>query len=793
MRGAPGPAASGSGGRRRARDRPAGVGWWQPPAAAPATAGPPTGRPRRRAPEDPDDALTAPIGPALRDALLAELDRGAAQRGPVRRLLPRDRRTVARLLAAGLGVAALAPVVAFLLGYAFFAVPTPDEAVHNQVALISYADGTPLTRLVPEQGNRMVVPVDQVPRHVRQAVLAAEDRSFYSNPGFDLTGILRATWNQLRGGVGGGSTITQQYVKNTLVGDEATLWRKYREMVVAVKISRQRTKDEILGDYLNAIYFGRGAYGVQSAAHAYFGKPVTELTPAEGALLAGLIQSPSRWDPALNPDKAAQRWHFVLDGMVAQGWLSRAERDAAVLPTTVPRRPSTGGVPGDARGHVVTAVRAELEDLGITDQELSQEGLRITTTVDPVRQREAVEAAHAGLAGQPVNLRSAMVAVDPATGGVLAYYGGDNGTGLDYARVRRLAGSTFKPFVVLAGLSETPPLGLGETFDGVARPGLRNAEGAECDRCDLKQAMTVSNNVVFHTVARRLGPQKVADAARAAGITSPLDDPDEGIALGNKEVSTLELASAYATIAGGGVWHPPHLVSEVVTAEGRVLYRASPEGERRFPEQVARNVTEAMLGVAEADGLGLGRRPVAAKTGTVQSRFPGENNDAWMAGFTPQLAASVWLGTDRNSPIRTAAGEPISGRTVPGEVWREFMADALQDAPAAPFPPFRPLGTPPSDVPPDVPTSTAPSAAPSTAPHPPATAPPSEPVQEPDEREHRPDRVEHDDSDDEETRDDREPDAEAAPGPQPPLDQRIPASGGPTDALGTEVLPADRG
>ena len=225
--------------------------------------------------------------------------------------------------------------------------------------------------------------------------------------------------------------------------------------------------------------------------------------------------------------------------------------------------------------------------------------------------------------------------------------------------------------------------------------------------------MTVSNNVVFHTVARRLGPEKVADAARAAGITAPLDDPDEGIALGNKEVSTLELASAYATIAGGGVWHPPHLVSQVVTADGRVLYRASPEGERRFPEQVARNVTEAMLAVADRDGLGLGRQPVAAKTGTVQSRFPGENNDAWMAGFTPQLAASVWMGTDRNSPIRTASGEPISGRTLPGEVWRGFMAEALSDAPAESF---RPLGTPPADAPPNATATPVPTAPPKATP-----------------------------------------------------------------------------
>ena len=702
---------------------------------------------------------------------------------------------VLRLLAAALGVAALAPVVAFVLGYAFFSVPTPDDAVNNQVALISYADGTQLTRLVPEQGNRMVVPVEQVPRHVREAVLAAEDRSFYSNPGFDLTGILRAAWNQLRGGVGGGSTITQQYVKNTLVGDEATLWRKYREMVVAVKISRQHSKDEILGDYLNAIYFGRGAYGIQAAAHAYFGKPVTDLTPAEGALLAGLIQSPSRWDPAINPDKAAQRWNFVLDGMVAQGWLPRAERDAAVFPATVPRRPSTGGVPADARGHIVTAVRAELEDLGITDQELSQAGLRITTTVDPARQRAAVEAAHAGLAGQPVNLRSAMVAVDPATGGVLAYYGGDNGTGLDYARVRRLAGSTFKPFVVLAGLRETPPVGLGETFDGAARPGLRNAEGAECARCDLKQAMTVSNNVVFHTVARRLGPEKVADAARAAGITAPLDHPDEGIALGNKEVSTLELASAYATIAGGGVWHPPHLVSQVVTADGRVLYRASPEGERRFPEQVARNVTEAMLAVADRDGLGLGRRPVAAKTGTVQSRFPGENNDAWMAGFTPQLAASVWMGTDRNSPIRTASGEPISGRTLPGEVWRGFMATALQRHPRRVVPAASPAGHAAVGRPAERPRDTRPDR---TADAPPPTAPPPDPetvdgTVDPDGPAADPLGEADDGEPADEVRDSRdddgEPEAEAAPGAPLPS-AGVPAAGPPQP--GPATRPRDR-
>ncbi len=621
-----------------------------------------------------------------------------------------------RTTLAGFATMLLTPLLAFGLGYLFFSVPSPDDAVTNQVALVSYADGSPLTRLVPDEGNRVAVAIEEVPQHVRDAVLAAEDRTFYSNPGFDLTGIARAVWNQLRGGSGGGSTITQQYVKNALVGNDYTLWRKYKEVVLAVKISQERSKDEILGDYLNAIYFGRGTYGIQSASQAYFSKPVQLLDPSEGALLAGLIQSPSRWDPAVNPDRAVARWEFVLDGMASQGRLDPAQRAAALFPPTIEPRRAAAGVPGDHRGHIVTAVRAELETLGITEEDLAQEGLRITTTVDPVRQEQAVDSARTTLGGQPDELRSAMVAVDPATGGIVAYYGGDNGQGLDYAKVQRLAGSTFKPFVVLAGLLQDPPIGLGETFDGKEVPGLRNAEGADCDRCDLRQAMTVSNNVVFHTLAREVGPDQVAAAARSAGITAPLDDPDAGIALGNKEISTLDLASAYATIAAGGVWHQPHLVAEVVTADGRVLFAAGgeggiTEGEQRFPERVARNVVETMLQVAERDGLALpDGRPVAAKTGTVQSHVDGENNDAWMAGFTPALSTSVWIGTDDNDPIQTAAGTPISGSGVPGEVWQRFMGVALEDEPVATFAPFRPIGEAPSDTEPgaDPETTTAP-------------------------------------------------------------------------------------
>lgn len=196
-----------------------------------------------------------------------------------------------------------------------------------------------------EEGNRIKVPISAVPLHVQQAVLSAEDRSFYSNLGFDPVGIVRAAWNQATGGVGGGSTITQQYVKNVLVGDEFSLWRKYREVVIAAKISQTQTKEEILGNYLNTIYFGRGSYGIQAASQAYFGKDVGTLTPSEGAVLAGLIQAPSKWDPAVNRLMSEQRWTFVLDGMVSQNWLPAAQRAGQTFPATIPRSPGAAASP----------------------------------------------------------------------------------------------------------------------------------------------------------------------------------------------------------------------------------------------------------------------------------------------------------------------------------------------------------------------------------------------------------------------------------------------------------------
>jgi membrane peptidoglycan carboxypeptidase len=622
---------------------------------------------------------------------------------PRKRRWRRVRRTAYVLL----GVFLLGPVLAFAVGWIFFRVPSPDDAANNQVATISYANGSSLASLVPEQGNRIKVPITQVPLHVQQAVLSAEDRSFYSNLGFDPVGIVRAAWNQATGGVGGGSTITQQYVKNVLVGDEYSLWRKYREVVIAAKISREQSKEEILGNYLNSIYFGRGAYGIQAASQAYYAKDVSQLTVSEGAVLAGLIQAPSRWDPAVDRGMSEQRWNFVLDGMVGQNWLPAAERRAQTFPATIAPQPRRSGIPDNDRGHIVSAVRAELNSYGITEQEVNQEGLQVTTTIDPQMQDEAVESVERQLRGQPANLRTALVSVDPRTGAVLAYYGGEDGSGFDYAQTQRQPGSSFKPFVLLAGLERTPnPIGLGTTFDGsspqtIAGTEVENNEGESCPNCDLRTAMTQSINTVFYQLGVQVGPQRVADAAHQAGISAPLPNPSGGISLGDREVRPGDMAAAYATFAADGVYHRPHLVSRVTTADGRVLYDAgAPAGEQRLSQQLARNVTEAMLQVADHSGIPLGGgRPVAAKTGTVQSSVDGQNNDAWMVGFTPSVSTAVWVGTDDNTPIKNGDGRPIYGRGVPGQIWQGYMNDALRGDPVEQFSDFRPIGTPPQTTP----------------------------------------------------------------------------------------------
>ena len=608
-----------------------------------------------------------------------------------------------RLLLIGgslLGLGLLAPVVAFLVGWVLFDVPSANQAAVTQVATFKYADGAELATIRPDNVNRTIVTIDQVPEHVRQAVLSAEDRSFYSNPGFDLAGIGRALWNQATGGVGGGSTITQQYVKVSTGQDAASLWRKYKEIVLAVKISQEQTKDQILENYLNVIYLGRGAYGIQAASQAYFGKDVKDLTVSEGAMLAGTIQSPSRWDPAKNPEKSTERWNFVLDGMVAQGWLPAADRAGQTFPEFLPEAPQGGGIPGDAGGHVYKLAMDELTARGISDQEINTEGLTIDLTIDSKRQEQAVAAVTRVLRGQPGNLRGALVSVDPKTGAIIAYFGGSNGVGIDYAQARRQPGSSFKPFVLSAALQDNRQnVGLGSTYDGSSPQEflgveVDNSEGYSCNPCTVQEAMTRSVNTVFYKMGIDTGPQRVVDAAHQAGIPSDeLPNPTAGISLGDKEVRPVDMASAFATFAADGMRREPYVVAKVTAADGRVIYdHGAATGQQAVPQAVARNVTEAMIQVASSAGIAPSGRVVAGKTGTVQHpTLNGQNKDAWMVGYTPSVSTAVWVGTDQSDPIKNSAGRPVFGRMLPGSIWQTFMNGAPR---GDQFSPFVPLGTP---------------------------------------------------------------------------------------------------
>ena len=581
------------------------------------------------------------------------------------------------------------PMVTFAMAYLIVDVPKPGDIRTNQVSTILASDGSELAKIVPPEGNRVDVNIDQIPVHVRNAVMAAEDRDFYSNPGFSFTGFARAAKNNLFGGdTQGGSTITQQYVKNALVGSERAgvggLVRKAKELVISTKMSGEWSKDEVLQSYLNIIYFGRGAYGISAASKAYFDKPVEQLTVAEGAMLAALIQRPSTLDPAVDPEGAAERWSWVLDGMVDIGALSPSDRAAQVFPPTVPpdqarsQNQTTG--PNGLIERQVTKELLELFD--ISEQTLNTEGLQITTTIDPKAQAAAEEAVSENLDGQEPDMRSAVVSIDPRTGGVKAYYGGSDANGFDFAQAGLQTGSAFKVFALVAALQQGIGLGFQVDSSPVTVDGINitNVEGGGCGTCNIAEALKRSLNTSYYRLMLKLnnGPQDVADAAHQAGIAESFPGvehtlsedgqggpPNNGIVLGQYQTRVLDMASAYATVAASGTYHAPHFVQKVVNSDGQVLFDASTQdntGEQRIDKAVADNVTAAMQPIAGySNGHNLaGGRPSAAKTGTVQLGDTDDNRDAWMVGFTPSLSTAVWVGTTEGTkPLENKWGSPI--------------------------------------------------------------------------------------------------------------------------------------
>ncbi|MDG4804040.1 transglycosylase domain-containing protein [Micromonospora sp. WMMD980] len=617
--------------------------------------------------------------------------------------------------------------------------------------------------------NRQLVTIQQIPVWVQHAVAAAEDRNFYRHSGVDYKGIARAAWNNVSGGdKQGASTITQQYARNAFDNlNQDTYGRKVKEAILASKLNDKYDKSVIMQHYLNVIYFGRGAYGIQAAARTYFGKDVAKLTVAEGAVLAALIKQPEPsathqgYDPAINPQAALDRWNYVINGMITEKWLDAPNTPPHPdkYPTNIlkPSKNSAGGFGIDTPyGNVVNYVSQELREMKLcTDNEaeatdkkplcakaLSRGGYRVTTTIDAKVQSAAVAAAQRAkkgseLAGQPGNLMAALVSIDPSNGEVRAYYGGDNGTGTDYAGKNvdngvvsggHSPGSSFKIYTLAAALDEGISLKSrwkGKSFkpDKMEFTVSNAGFDASCgNSCTLEQSTLKSLNVPFYYITEKIGPDKVLDMAKKAGVstmwrtdTNPAKAYDLAkydakdlapdpffhvIGYGQYPITVLDHANGVATFANQGFYNKAHFIRKVEkqnpdTGKWDLLKTVKTTPEQRIKKDVVADVTSVL---EEYPGqvnrrLDDGRK-AAEKTGTWELNAKTlDNGDAWMIGYTPQLATAVWVGNkDARKAIKDKDGNKISGAKMPGAIFQRFMNDALKGEPKEDFPPAANIG-----------------------------------------------------------------------------------------------------
>lgn len=586
---------------------------------------------------------------------------------------------------------ALAAVGLLAFYIIFESVPLPDD-IDARSSIVYDIDGNEVGGLAAEVA-REDVELAELPPHVEHAVLAAEDRGFYEHRGISARGVARALFTNVRaGGVAqGGSTITQQYIKNAALSPEQTYTRKVQEAALAIKLEREYSKQEILSFYLNTIYWGRGAYGIEAAAQTTFDRPAAELDVNQAATLAGIIAAPEGFNPQENPAGAENRRQFVLSGMLSEGYLTPAEYDglvAAGLPEVSQRQTVAQG----PNAYYLDAVRRELAALpAFAEGELFR-GLRIHTRLDQRLQATAQSSLAEAVREGPTDT-GAIVTVDPRTGGILALAGGPDVETQPFntaVRSVRQPGSTFKAFTLQAFVeagyspqSRFPAPAELEIED--AQTPIRNFGGATFGEQTISQATASSTNTVYVQMQEEVGREAVIEAARRAGL--PRDRSDEafpteredgpalrplaGLTLGQDVASPLEMASAYGTYAAEGVHATPHLVTEVIDPDGRVVHRTNVDLEQQVELNVSRVVTSVLRGVITG-GSGTAAdigRPAAGKTGTTN-----DARDVWFVGYVPQLSTTVWLGNLDNSPIDA---ENATGGGLAAPLWARYMEQAV--------------------------------------------------------------------------------------------------------------------
>ncbi len=588
---------------------------------------------------------------------------------------------------------------AFLIAYARIKVPAPDEFALAQASTVYYGDGTTELGKFAEV-DRTIIDAATLPHYVGEAIVASEDRTFFTNSGIDLKGIARALVNNILtdGPRQGASTISQGYIENYYLGLDAspTYFSKLEEAILALKVNQQVEKPVILGNYMNTIFFGRGAYGIEAAAQAFFGKNAVDLTISESAMLAGIMPAPSAWDPAVSPDQAKKRWERVIGLMAEDGFITKEEAAAAKFPETKDPDADTPDSTGP-NAYLMQQVRNELINKAeIEPESLDSGGLKIVTTIDQKMQEAAMNSVKVMPPDTPDTVHIALSSINNANGEILAEYPGNdfeknqmNAATQEIA----MAGSTFKPFSLLSYYEQE-----GSVYDYFDGNSPRIFDGAEISNNDsvsfgqinLVTATMYSVNTAFVALNQEIGPQATLDALVRAGIpedTTGLSDNLTNV-LGTAAPHNLDLTVAYATFATGGERVDPHIVREV-TKGSAVEYTAKTERTKEFEQETVSGVMPALQAVTSESGTGakvasLGRE-IGGKTGTSE-----DQKSAQFIGFTPQITTGVSMyavDADGNSVSLPDIGgmDQFHGSDWPTDVWLAYMEVAMSDLPDAEF------------------------------------------------------------------------------------------------------------